>query len=444
MADLTLLGQGQEALRLLDARQPLQATAICHRILESFPKHVDTYVILGQIFAQTSRHEEALDLFRRVLGADPENLRAYVHMAGTYEQWGQTREALWHWQRAFELMPALQETRDGLQRLTAEIDPAVPVHLELTRAALARTYLRGQLYGQAIRELSDLVSTDPQRYDLRAALVEALERGGQYDAAAVAAQSLLNELPYCLKANLILGRIWLNTEQDQQARTLLQRAQALDPENRVAYSLFGAKSPLPLRIPRLPFRETDAEPVELPYLVDDEEVVAESVIIDAQAGVAEPESVTDETASTEGTFEPASAWRRPTQIDHQPAPAPGAASAEQREVSAASSTDRLEETLTPVIPEKMSLIDVQEQYLVEHSEDHQARLDLARHLRDMGHLDQALKHYQILVEGSYEALPTTVHDLELLSRLYPGTQAIDDVLLSAHEREKRVPPPSEQ
>ena len=53
MADLTLLGQGQEALRLLDARQPLQAAAICRRILASFPKHIDTYVILGRILVQT-------------------------------------------------------------------------------------------------------------------------------------------------------------------------------------------------------------------------------------------------------------------------------------------------------------------------------------------------------------------------------------------------------
>jgi len=430
MADLTLLGQGQEALRLLDAHQPLQATMICRRILESFPKHIGTYVILGQILAQTRRADEALDLFQRVLGADPENLAAFTQMAGIYEQRGQVQEAVWHWQRAFELSPGNQQVRDALQRLVATNEMEISEPFKLTRAALARVYLRGQLYAQAVRELSDLVRMDPQRYDLRAALVEALERVGQHEAAAVAARSIIDALPYCLKANLVLGKNWLNTEQDQEARALLQRAQALDPENRVAYSLFGARSPLPLRIPRLPFKDEDAEPIELPYLVDDEEIVAESVTIDAQAEFAGPDSTIDSTGAA--WAEPEAAWWPPTAE-------PQAVDAQDKPVAPPMPLPP-DETATADMPEKMSLIDVQEQYLLEHSEDYQARLDLARSLRDMGRMDQAMRHYRILVEEGYEVLAAVVRDLELLSRLHPGTQAIDSVLASAHERDKRVPP----
>jgi tetratricopeptide (TPR) repeat protein len=441
MADLTLLGQGQEALRLLDARQPLQAAAICRRILTSFPKHIDTYVVLGRVLVQTSRHEEALDLFWRVLGADPENVGAYIQVAGIHERWGQIQDAVWHWQRAFELMPGNQEVRDALQRLLPSNGLAITDPFELTRAALARVYLRGQLYRQAIRELGELVSLDPQRYDLRAALVEALERGGSYDAAGVAAQSLLDELPYCLKANLVLGKVWLNTSKDDQARSLLQRAQMLDPENRVAYALFGARSPLPLRIPRLPFAESDAEPIELPYLVDDEEIVAESFIIDAQAEPVETEQPQDDTDPTEGAFEPAPEWQPPAPKDLHFGPQTSTAK-QWAQPDVETWVDSAEGASTPDIPERMSLIDVQKQYLLDHSEDQQARLDLARRLRDMGYLDQAMQHYQVLVEESYEVLPAVIHDLELLARIYPGTQSIDDVLLGAHEREKRLPPSS--
>lgn len=434
MADLTLLGQGQEALRLLDARQPLQAAAVCRRILTSFPKHIDTYVILGRILAQTSRHEEAFGLFQRVLGADPENLDTYIELAGLYERWGQVQEALWHWQRAFELMPGNQVVRHALERLTSRGGPVATNPFVLTRAALARVYLRGQSYGQAARELSELVSAEPQRYDLRAALVEALERAGSYDAATIAAQSLLEELPYCLKANLVLGKVWLNTAKDDQARVLLQRAQMLDPENRVAHALFGARSPLPLRIPRLPFKESDAEPIELPYLVDDEDIVAESIIIDGQAGPVESET-------TPSASEPAREWQPPeTRADERAAEPQFTQEEKGSGPSKGFDQDRRTTSATPEMPTKMSLIDVQRQYLLEHADDHQARLDLARQFRDMGYLDEAMQQYQILVEASYEVLPAVVHDLELLARLYPSTPSIENVLVGARERDKRVPP----
>ena len=341
-------------------------------------------------------------------------------------------------------MPNHQAVRDAVQRLSPKSEFATPNPFELTRAALARVYLRGQLYRQAVRELGELVGVDPQRYDLRAALVEALERGGLYDAAGVAAQSLLVELPYCLKANLVLGRVWLNTAKDDDARALLQRAQMLDPENRVAHSLFGTRSPLPPRIPRLPLQESDTEPIELPYLVDDEEIVAESVIIDAQSEPVETQQTEDRTDRTRDTFEPPPEWRPPAPPERQPAiESRESPTLQELTVATGASQDVLKETSVPDIPQKMSLIDVQKQYLLDHSDDHQARLDLARHLRDIGALDQALREYRILVEASYEVLPGVVHDLELLARLHPETQAIDDVLCSAHEREKRVPPPSD-
>jgi len=107
------------------------------------------------------------------------------------------------------------------------------------------------------------------------------------------------------------------------------------------------------------------------------------------------------------------------------------------------SEDTADEVASMGIPEKMSLIDVQRQYLAEHPDDCQARLDLARRLRDMGQLDQAAAQYQACIEGGYEVLPAVMRDLELLARLYPGTQSIDDALRNASERERRVPPASQ-
>lgn len=273
MADLTLRGQYEEALRLTHAGEPREAIVVCRRILQTFPKHIGTYSVLGQASLALGDYEEAADLFRRVLSADPEHAPSHASLATIYERQGTYEEAIWSLERAFELSPADPQLRGRLRQLY--IRAGLPAaRIKMTRAALARAYLRGQLYHKAIRELRELVVAEPLRLDLRVALAEALWQEGHYEEAVAVCQGILAELPHCLKANLILGQIWLNTEQDERARTLLQTAQSLDPDNIVAQSLFGARSALPPRTARLPLREEEAPEVSLPYLVDDEDVVA--------------------------------------------------------------------------------------------------------------------------------------------------------------------------
>ena len=112
---------------------------------------------------------------------------------------------------------------------------------------------------------------ETQRPDLGLALAEALWREGQIEQAAMACERVLDVLPNCLKANLILGHIWLHTRREDPARVLLQRAQALDPDNVVAQRLLGAQSALPPRSTRLPLDGEALPPLNLPYLLTDDE-----------------------------------------------------------------------------------------------------------------------------------------------------------------------------
>lgn len=299
MADLTLRGQSEEALARLRAGRPREALAIARRILQTFNKHVGTYGIVAQAYLALGEHELAAAFFRRVLSVDPEHVLSYISMAAIHEARGSKEEAMWHLERAYELAPSNAEVRQKLNHLYIERSILPTARAKMTRAALARTYLRGQLYGAAIKELRELARADPMRFDLRVALAEALWRDGRVEDAAVVCQGILHELPNCLKANLILGQLWLNTDQDESARIFLQRAQTLDPDNVAAQALFGARSPLPPRTARLPFRVEDAPPVELPYLVDDEGLV-ESVVIEGQANML-PDTPQDEDASRQET-----------------------------------------------------------------------------------------------------------------------------------------------
>ncbi|OGO05567.1 MAG: hypothetical protein A2Y73_09175 [Chloroflexi bacterium RBG_13_56_8] len=392
MVDLTLSSQCEYAAKLVQDSQPRRAIGVCRHILATFPRHIMTYTVLGQAFLELGQYANATELFRRVLSADPEDAFSYVCLAAIREGERLLDETIWYLERAFELSPGNSVVRSELRRLYDQRNISPGERVKLTRGALARTYLRGQLYPKAIGELRELTILDPQRLDLRVALAEALWHDGRMEDAARECQNLLVELPNCLKANLILGRIWLDTEKDEEARALLQRAQSLDPAGAVAQRVLGARSPLPPREPRLPPMEDQVPAVNLPYVSDEEEYEEEASV---------------------------GRWGEILLDEISPADYDG-----PRE------EDRVG---------GLSLIDVRRQYLKEHSNDYAARLDLARRLRDIGNLGEALREYDYLIEHHYEALTEVMHDLNLWARLYPDMVKVKDLRVKAQERERRKP-----
>jgi tetratricopeptide (TPR) repeat protein len=213
------------------------------------------YRLLGQVFLAMGDYGGAADLFRRVLSADPEEVVAYAGLAMTHEENGHLEEALWHWERAFELAPDQREIRESLQRIRSWREGGEKPRVKLTRGALGRLYAREGLRQRAIREYGDLLLEDPERVDIQMALAELLWREEQREAAAEVCQDILGKLPYCLKANLILGTLWHSEASEEGGKALLEIAQALDPENLVAQTLLGPLSPLPPRTVHIPPEE---------------------------------------------------------------------------------------------------------------------------------------------------------------------------------------------
>jgi len=251
---------------LIQRGQCKEAIAICRRVLLRYPLHVRSYVVLGEACLAMGEHAEAANLFRRVLGADPENAIAYAGLGVIYEERELLEEATWQMERAFELTPYNTGVRETLSALYAQLDTVPRRRLKLTRAALARCYARGRLYPKAIGEFHAILQDEPDRLDLRVSLAEALWHNEQYEMADAVCRGILELAPNCLKANLIMGEICLrDREREEQGRAYLQRAQRLDPENLVAQAIFGERSPLPPRIvPLAPREKPKEEPAPLP------------------------------------------------------------------------------------------------------------------------------------------------------------------------------------
>jgi len=270
MPEVSLQSYGEEMRQLIAQGAYPQAIAIGRHILSLYPKHLHTYRILGEACLEQGEYEQARQLFARALACDPEDLFARVGIAAAHEKKGDWDRAIWHLERGYELSPGNAELRKELQRLQAQRDGTSSARMKLTSGAVARLYARSQLWMQAIPELRNLLKQNPDLADLKVALADALWNAGQKKEAADVCQEILATYPHCLKANLILGEIWLRGEQEAEGRALLQLAQDIDPENATAQKVFGPRSPLPARMVKVPRLEEIAAPVAPEVAVGEE------------------------------------------------------------------------------------------------------------------------------------------------------------------------------
>jgi tetratricopeptide (TPR) repeat protein len=254
MPDIELQAYLSQIEGLIKEAQPDEAIVHCQHILRYYPKHVRTYRALGSACLTKGMNTEALDLFYRTLSADPEDSTVWRGVSSAYQAQEQLDEALWALERAFALAPGEPEVRMSLERLYSPRSGAGPPKLIVTRDALGRIYARNGLGEKAIVEFQAVLDQNPDLPEVRVALLETLWREGRYFEAAEACLQILEGLPYCLKANLVLGAIRTYNGQQDAGRARLDVACALDPENLMAQATMAEASPLPLMsalVPRL-------------------------------------------------------------------------------------------------------------------------------------------------------------------------------------------------
>ncbi|TET52449.1 MAG: tetratricopeptide repeat protein [Anaerolineales bacterium] len=235
------------------------ATAVSNakHVLAQYPKCLSIYRLTARAALEAGQYEFAIDLLRRVLSGNPEDVAAWAGISEVYDRRGELDAAIFCLHRAVELTAGSGPVETELRGLYGKRDGAEPKKVTLTPATLARVYLKGGLLSRAIGQFRDLQSEAPERDDLSLGLAEALWRNDERVEAAQVCLDVLERLPYCLKANLILGEMWTSGGREGGV-TYLHRAEALDPENAMAQVLFGPSSPLPPKQVQVTLRETQA------------------------------------------------------------------------------------------------------------------------------------------------------------------------------------------
>ncbi|HEY4723251.1 MAG TPA: hypothetical protein VII92_15460, partial [Anaerolineae bacterium] len=244
MSDVALRDYITEIDGMIEHNAYDTAIAHCRHILTQYPRYLEVYRTLGKAALEKEEDEAALDIFQRVLSVDPEDFVARVGLSIIYDRRNDLNKAIWHMERAFDLMPSNEVIQSELKRLYGRRDGTEPERISLTRGALARMYAQGGLYPEAIADLHSLLQEQADRIDLQVLLAEILWRDEQPVEAAEWAQKVVAKLPYCLKANLVLGDVWQSNGQNEEGIASLKRAQAVDPDNVRAVHLFGSSSPL--------------------------------------------------------------------------------------------------------------------------------------------------------------------------------------------------------
>jgi tetratricopeptide (TPR) repeat protein len=228
MAKVSLRAYNREIEAMIDRNHLDEAVAHSKHILKTFPKHLETYRLLGKAYLEYKRYPDAVDIFSRVLVVVPNDFVANVGMSIIRDEENKLDDAIWHMERAFETQPSNAAIQSELQRLYSRRDGVQLPRIRMTHGALAHMYVKGELYPQAISEIKNVLKEDPERNDMQSLLARAYYHSGAKNDAAEAASALLRREPYALDANRILVEI-LGADHPENVQAYRQRVIELDP-----------------------------------------------------------------------------------------------------------------------------------------------------------------------------------------------------------------------
>ena len=237
MAKVSLRIYNKEIENLVERGELDEAIAHCRHVLNTFPKNLETYRLVGKAYLEAKRYNEATDIFERLLMAVPDDFVAHVGMSIINDEQNNMDAAIWHMQRAFEVQPSNAAIQSELQRLYGRRDGLEPPKIRLTRGALAQMYVQGELYPQAISEINSVLEEDRERQDMQVLLARAYFHSGQKNESAEMCSQLLRRYPYCLDANRVLVELLPETEHGESVQTYRKRVNEMDP-----YSAYAAGS----------------------------------------------------------------------------------------------------------------------------------------------------------------------------------------------------------
>ncbi len=178
----------QRLAQLLEAQDYDAGFALGRHILRHYPRHLLTYQQLGLAALEAGRPEDSVDLLQRALSANPENAAMWRGFHRAARALGLARE--------MEIAQAYAQ--DLWAARSAETSSGASILAQAHAAARAGDWPRAYQY------FHQGYTQSPERMDAALGLAQALYHLGRFQAVQMVAQFILQELPYSLKAHLLL------------------------------------------------------------------------------------------------------------------------------------------------------------------------------------------------------------------------------------------------
>lgn len=219
----------QEIDHLNDQNMLDQVITHSEYLLEKFPNSFEAVRFLGQAYLEEKKYAESAIYLQKVLACIPDDFVAHVGMSAIEEEKEKIDAALYHMELAFDTQPSNVVVQEEIKRLIEKTGASRPSKINLSKGALIRMYIKGELYQQALNEANACLDTQPERIDIQVLKAIALARSNQKAQATEICAKILEKLPYCYEANKILLDIYLEKGLQGPAAQARERLASLNP-----------------------------------------------------------------------------------------------------------------------------------------------------------------------------------------------------------------------
>ena len=166
---------------------------VCKKGLEKHPTYTSARVVLGRIYQENGKAEEAMSEFKKVLELDTENLMAHSLLGSIFMNKNDFQAAIEEYQKILTLNPDDEDTQQSLKQAIekaaseqkgskSEKKDSAPTEKKnqtkesTASVTIADLYLKQGHFDKAVEVYQELLASDPQNLMLRQKLMEIVDR----------------------------------------------------------------------------------------------------------------------------------------------------------------------------------------------------------------------------------------------------------------------------
>lgn len=200
-----------------------QAEPFLRRVAQQQPAYADVQNMLGVIYHDEGRFNEAIDAFKAALKTNPNYTEAALNLAVLYNDLGEYKDAK-------KIYAKLQKGK-AKSRTRQKIEPILKGKLSNMHAELGDLYSGLGIYGMAIAEYEHALELNPTYSDIQTKLAVAQRENGEFDASVKTLQKASRANSKYLNAKVQLGVTYYAMGNAAAAKRTWKAVTKADPKN---------------------------------------------------------------------------------------------------------------------------------------------------------------------------------------------------------------------